>query len=160
MFFRRLLGLRVPRHIARKEVIMEEPDGARLVPELQQFISDCADYVRTRNLSRMPSYLRIFFYYEQDTVVIGLSNRLEAFVEELANSRDLRIIGTLNEMPILVPDAHTRPFANPRWNKAAGIFIPVGIFFWMRIWRYRLRLWRDLEVLQKHCAYIITRLNH
>lgn len=158
MFFRRLLGLRVQRRIARKEVIMEAPDTERLVPELQQFVGDCSDYVRTHSLSRMPSYLRIYFFYEPDKVVVGLSNRLEAFVEELANSRDLRVIATLNEMPILVPDAHTRPFTDARWNKVAGIFFPVGIFFWLRIWRYRLRLWRDLEVLQKHCTYLIRRL--
>lgn len=159
MFFRRLLGLRLQRHIARKEVVMEEPNSQRLVPELQQFIADCDVYVQTHHLSLMPNYLHIFFLNEQDQVVRGLSERLETFVEELANSRDLRVIGTLNEMPILVPDAHTRPFADVRWNRLVGVFfIPVGAVLWLRIWRYRLRLWRDLEQLKKYCSYLITRL--
>ena len=155
---RRLLGLRVHRHIARKEVIMEEPNAPRLIPELQTFCEDCENYVQTHHLSLMPNYFRIFFHYEPDRVVIDLSDRLERFVEELSNSRDNRVIGTLNDMPILIPDAHTRPFEDMRLNRLVGVIFPVGLVFWFRIWRYRLRLWRDLEQLQKQCGYVITRL--
>ena len=157
-FFRRLLGLREARHIARKEVIMEEPDAQRLVPELQDFITNCSDYIDHHGLSKPPSYLKIFFSYAPDRVVIDLSARLETFVEELSNSRDNRIIAALNEMPILVPDAHTRPFESARLNQIAGVLLPVGGIMWLRIWRYRLRLLRDLEQLQKQCSYIISRL--
>ena len=155
---RRLLGLRVNRHIARKEVIMEEPNAQRLIPELQTFCEDCENYVQTHHLSLMPNYFRIFFRYEPDRVVIDLSNRLENFVDELSNSRDNRVISTLNDMPILIPDAHTRPFEDMRLNRLVGVVFPVGLVFWFRIWRYRLRLWRDLEQLQKQCGYVITRL--
>jgi lipopolysaccharide export system permease protein len=155
---RRLLGLRVNRHIARKEVIMEEPNAQRLIPELQTFCEDCENYVQTHHLSLMPNYFRIFFRHEPDRVVIDLSDRLENFVDELSNSRDNRVIGTLNEMPILIPDAHTRPFEDMRLNRLVGVVFPVGLVFWFRIWRYRLRLWRDLEQLQKQCGYVMTRL--
>ncbi len=155
---RRLLGLRVNRHLARKEVIMEEPNAQRLIPELQTFCEDCENYVQTHHLSLMPNYFRIFFRYEPDRVVIDLSNRLENFVDELSNSRDNRVISTLNDMPILIPDAHTRPFEDMRLNRLVGVVFPVGLVFWFRIWRYRLRLWRDLEQLQKQCGYVIMRL--
>ena len=157
-FFRKLFGLRLHRNIARKEVIMVDPDTARLLPELQQFANDCQDYVQTHHLHLMPNYFKVFFRYEPDTVVINLSERLEAFVDELGNSRDNRVIATLNQMPILAPDAHTRPFRRPRLNVLVGLLFPVGIVLWIRIWRYRLRLWRDLEQLQKQCAYLIERL--
>ena len=157
-FFRRLLGLRLHRNIARKEVIMYEVDPSHVLPLLEQFRADCAAYVEARHLWRMPSYLRTFFRYEPDSTVIDLSERLEMLVDELANSRDSRVIGTLNAMPILVPDAHTRPFRRPRLNMLMGILFPVGIILWVRIWRYRLRLWRDMDQLQKHCDYISTRL--
>jgi len=39
-----------------------------------------------------------------------------------------------------------------------GIFFPVGIFFWFRIWRYRLRLWHDLQQLQKQTDFILERI--
>lgn len=157
-FFRRLLGLRLHRSIARKEVIMYEVDPSHAIPLLEQFRADCAAYVEARHLWRMPSYIRTFFRYEPDSTVIDLSERLEVLVDELANSRDNRVIGTLNAIPILVPDAHTRPFRRPRLNMLMGILFPVGIILWVRIWRYRLRLWRDMDQLQKHCDYISTRL--
>ena len=157
-FFRRLLGLRLHRNITRKEVIMVDPDYERLKPELQQFAKDCYDYVHTHRLHLMPNYFKVFFRYEPDTRVIQLSEHLETIVEELGNSSDNRIIGALNEMPFLVPDAHTRPFRRPKLNILVGMLFPVGIVLWIRIWRYRLRLWRDLEQLQKQCKYIAKRL--
>lgn len=90
--------------------------------------------------------------------MIDLAERLDAAVDELANSRDNYILATLNEVPILVPDAHTRPFRNPKLNRVVGIFFPVGIFFWFRIWRYRLRLWHDLQQLQKQTDFILERI--
>lgn len=157
-FFRKLFGLRQKRAIVRKEVIMNEVDPEKLIPQLQQFNQDCAAYSAARNLWRMPNYFRVFFRYEKDTTVIALSDQLEALVEDLSNSRDNRVIAALNEIPILVPDAHTRPFRNPQLNNLIGILFPIGIVVWIRIWRYRLRLWRDMEQLQKQCTYIIERL--
>ncbi|MCR5179640.1 MAG: LptF/LptG family permease [Bacteroidaceae bacterium] len=158
-FFRRLLGLRIHRHITRKEVIMNDPDYEGLRPLMQQYIADCAAYNQHHKLRRIPSYWRTFFHYEEDVEVIKLSERLEEFVLELSNSRDFRIIGTLDQMPILVPDAHTRPFRHPRLNTLVGILFPVGLVLWFRIWRYRLRLWHDLEQLQKQFRYIIQRID-
>lgn len=157
-FFRRLFGLRVNRSINRKEVIMNEVDAEKMIPELEAFCQDCASYVEARHLWRMPNYFRTFFRYESDSVVIGLTDRLEEMVEELSNSRDNRIIGALNEIPILEPDAHTRPFHNAKLNNLLGVLFPVGIVLWIRIWRYRLRLWRDMDQLQKQCKYIVERL--
>lgn len=159
-FFRRLLGLRLHRNISMKEVIMEDPDYHRLLPELQQFNSDCEAYVQARRLYKIPNYFRVFFRYEPDTVVIGLCERLEALILELSNSRDAHIVATLNDMPIVAPDAHTRPFRNARRNIIVGVLFPIGIILWIRIWRYRLRLWRDMEQLQKQVTYICQRINH
>lgn len=157
-FFRRLLGLRLHRNISMKEVIMEDPDYNRLLPELRKFNDDCAAYVQARRLHLMPNYFRVFFRYEPDTVVVGICERLEALILELSNSSDPRIIATLNNMPIVAPDAHTRPFRNARRNMIVGILFPIGIVLWIRIWRYRLRLWRDMEQLQKQVDYICQRI--
>ena len=157
-FFRRLFGLREHRHIARKDVILNDPDYATLIPDIRQFMADCAAYKERHHLWIMPSYWRTFFRYEEDQEVIMLSTQLEQFVMELSNSTDLRLLAMLNDMPILVPDAHTRPFRRPWLNTAVGLFFPLGIALWLRIWRYRVRLWRDLEQLQKLCQQVIDRI--
>ncbi len=157
-FFRKLFGLRTHRVINRKEIIMDEVVPETVIPEIQSLTDDCTGYVQSHRLWRMPNYFRIFFRYEPDSVVIELSDRLEALVEELGNSRDNRVIAALNDVPILVPDAHTRPFRNLRLNIALGILFPIGIVLWFRIWRFRLRLWRDLQQTKKQCLYIMERL--
>ena len=157
-FFRRLLGLRAHRRLNPKDVIIDPPDYPVLAEELQSLIDDCEAYVQMHNLHRMPNYISIFFRYVEDRTVISINNRLEALVEQLHNSRDGAIVARLNDLPILVPDAHTRPFRNPRLNVAAGIFLPLGLFFFLRIWRYRLRLWYDMQQIQKHAGYIRERI--
>ena len=79
-------------------------------------------------------------------------------VAEMHNSRDSVILGTLNELPVLVPDAHTRPFRDARWNMAAGLFLPVGLLFYVRIWRFRARLRRDMNVIQEKLQRIEDRI--
>lgn len=158
MFFMRLFGLRESRKLNRKDVIINEPDYPKLCQQMTELQNDCKSYVEEKHLVRMPNYKKIFFEYEKDTVVADLDERLEAIIEELHNSRDTRLVMMLNELPVLVPDAHTRPFDNVRWNMAAGIFLPLGLFFWFRIWRYRLRLLRDMAVIQEQTQNIINRI--
>lgn len=157
-FFMLFLGLRAHRRLSRKEVVIHEPDYLRVESELTMMERDCRNYMGEARLWHMPSYWHTFFRYRSDTVVIGLNGRLEALVEELHNSQDSVVISALNELPILIPDAHTRPFRNSRLNMVCGIFFPVGILLWMRIWRFRLRLLRDMNRICRLCPMIRERL--
>ncbi|MCR4591943.1 MAG: LptF/LptG family permease [Bacteroidaceae bacterium] len=148
-FFMKLFGLRISRTLSRKEVIIYDPDYPKCYEEMRQLIEDSKDYSANHNLLLMPSYWNIFFHYQEDTTVKKISERLEDLIDELHNSKNNYIIGLLNMIPYIIPDAHTRPFRNPNWNKWAGIILPVGLFFWLRIWRYQLRLSRDLDKLQE-----------
>lgn len=148
-FFMHLLGLRSTRKINRKEVIINNPDYKRIQQDLETLSLDCQDYVKRYHLRRIPNYWRLFFRYQEDSVVIRLNNRLEDLIEELHNSRDNVILTRINEFPIVNPDAHTRPFHNARWNMFTGIFFPLGLFFFFRIWRYRLRLFNDMQNIQR-----------
>lgn len=157
-FFRRLLGLRAKRNINRKEVIIDPPSYRRVASELEQLSADCAAYVKRARLHLIPNYWKLFFRYRHDKIVVDISERLEMLVEELHNSRDAVILTRINELPVLVPDAHTRPFGNRRLNMAAGILLPVGILLFLRVWRYRLRLWKDLQQIQKISKQITDRI--
>lgn len=158
MFFMRLFGLRESRKLSRKEVVIYEPDYRRLQADMALLRADCRDYATRHRLMRIPDYRRIFFRYEDDTAVMDLDRRLETIVAELHNSRDSVILGTLNELPVLVPDAHTRPFRNARWNMAAGLFLPVGLLLYVRIWCFRARLRRDMNVIQEKLQRIADRI--
>ena len=154
-FFMKLLGLRASRKLNRKEVIINDPDYTTLPQRLGELSDFCIECRRTMHLRRIPNYIDIFFHPGQDKRAAQLSERLEALIEELHNSRDNTILALINQYPVVSPSAHTRPFDNGRLKMAFGIIFPVGIIIFLRIWRYRLRLRLDLRNIE-HINNLIT----
>ena len=83
---------------------------------------------------------------------------MDNIVQDLANSKDGRIIHALNDLPLIYASAHVSPFYNQKWNKAAGIFLPVGIVLWVRVWIFRMRLHKDMKQTDAAAAKIIARI--
>ena len=157
-FFMKLLGLRASRKLNRKEVIINDPDYTTLPQRLGELSDFCIECRRTMHLRRIPNYIDIFFHPGQDKRAAQLSERLEALIEELHNSRDNTILALINQYPVVSPSAHTRPFDNGRLNMAFGIIFPLGIIIFLRIWRYRLRLRLDLRNIENLNTTIINRI--
>ena len=157
-FFMKLLGLRASRKLNRKEVILNDPDYSTLSQRLGNLSEFCIECRKTMHLHRIPNYIDIFFRPGQDKRAAQLSDRLEALIEELHNSRDNVVIMYINEYPIINPSAHTRPFDSKRLNMAIGLIIPLGILFFLRIWRYRLRLRLDLQNIMRINTLISERI--
>ncbi len=159
-FFKRLLGLRTKRKLNRKEIIITPPNYPVATQQLTELMQECQQYCTRKKLLNIPSYYAIFFRYHEDHIVRDLMDRLDAIIDELHNSRDPVIIGALNDMPLLYADAHTRPFHNARQNIATGIIFPIGIILWIRIWMFRIRLYRDMNQIQELGTLIINRINN
>lgn len=155
---RKILGLRISRHIARKEVIIHDPDYPVVKTELMALSQEWQAYAQKSRLRLPPNYLHIFFHNIDDHEVISLSRKMENLITILSNSRDATILDALNKLPIVSTHAHTRPFHNYKWNMVLGIIFPVGIFFYFRIWRYRLRLYKDIQQIKKYSAFIAERI--
>ena len=155
---RKILGLRISRHIARKEVIIHDPDYPVVKTELMALSQEWQAYAQKSRLRLPPNYLHIFFHNIDDHEVISLSRKMENLITILSNSRDAAILDALNKLPIVSTHAHTRPFHNYKWNMVLGIIFPVGIFFYFRIWRYRLHLYKDIQQIKKYSAFIAERI--
>ena len=155
---RKILGLRISRHIARKEVIIHDPDYPVVKTELMALSQEWQAYAQKSRLRLPPNYLHIFFHNIDDHEVISLSRKMENLITILSNSRDAALLDALNKLPIVSTHAHTRPFHNYKWNMVLGIIFPVGIFFYFRIWRYRLRLYKDIQQIKKYSAFIAERI--
>lgn len=157
-FFVRLFGLRTSRHIFRKEVIIDEPRLDKLPAEIEVLISACKAYNEKTKLLRAPSYVNIFFHHVPDRVAEQIDEQMERIVEELSNSRNRVVLEVLNRYPILYTHAHTSPFDKKWANVAAGLFVPLGIVLWFRIWRFRLRLYRDMRVIVRTSEQLLALL--
>jgi hypothetical protein len=90
--------------------------------------------------------------------LLGLINNiLEMAIEDLGYSTDTRILAELNHYPIIATHAHTRPFRRRWMNILTGLVLPVGIFFYFRMIRFRLRLYQDLRTIRQTSERIIPR---
>lgn len=146
--FMRILGLRIRRHISSKEVIIHTPDYAKDADILSNMSESLVEYARKTNLKSPPNIIRTFFVFQPDHEIGNISKQLEEVIEDLANTRNKAIMSELNRYPILVTKAHTRPFEKRWMNIVAAVIIPAGLFFYFRMWRFRLRLYRDLKVIK------------
>ena len=156
--FRRFFGLRIKRPIYRKEVVINDPHYAENLVQLKQMNRELTEYSLTHRLKHAPSWVKVFFKYEPDNVMERIVPQLEQIIEDLSNSRDRTIINHLSQYPVMSERAHTRPFERKWLNIVAAAVIPLGFVLYMRMWRYRLRLQRDLKVVQAENKVIISRI--
>lgn len=148
-FFRKLLGIRQSRHIFKKEVIIHTPDYADVVNRLEAISRQCQDYANKHKLLGPPNYFQIFTNNEHDDAIREISLQMENLIEELANSKDNILLNMLNKYPYLSVKAHKSLFDNRWLNLIFGIIVPAGLLVWLNIWRYRVRLDKDLKVILK-----------
>ena len=153
-----LLGMRLKRNIMAKEVIINEPDYGRDAELLSEVTERAQAYAEAHRLKTAPNVKRVFFEYQADNEMEEINRLLETAIDDLGNTRDKTILNLLNEYPIMSVKAHTRPF-NRQWlNTAAAILVPVGLVLYIRMWRFRLRLLKDLRVVVHNNNQIIAQI--
>jgi hypothetical protein len=145
-WFKKIAGIRSVRHLFRKEVIIHDPDYVRLPGELQRLSADCRAYAEKKTLMRAPNYFRLWMNdAPHDEEVVALNERLETLIDEMSNTRSIPLLTALNNYPVIAVHAHVRPFRNYWLNMLCGAIVPVGLFFYFRIWAFRIRLNKDME---------------
>lgn len=157
------LGWRTKRHVYGKEVIIEDPNYIEDRQLLLNLNDDIRRYAEEHRLKSLPNVVQMFFRYQPDHEVERISNELEKVIDDLTNTRDKVLLNELNSYPVLAVKAHTRPFEHKWLNIVSAIIIPLGLFFYLRMWRFRIRLLRDLrQIVQTNDAVTeqITKIVH
>ncbi len=155
----RILGMRRKRSIAGKEVIIEDPDYLRDKSELIRLNEEVTQYAHEHHLKSPPNIIKVFFKYQPDHEIERISEELESIIEDLGNTRDPMIITLLGKYPVVSEKAHTRPFERRWLNIASAILLPIGAFLYIRMWRFRLRLYKDLKTIKQVSNQIIKRID-
>lgn len=156
--FRRFFGLRVKRPIYRKEVVINDPDYVADLERLESITNEIHLYSQSHRLKHAPNWIKVFFRYEPDHKIEAINEELETVIEDLSNSRDRTIVNHLSAYPIMSVKAHTRPFERRWLNIVSAVIVPFGLVLYLRMWRYRLRLWRDLRTVKAENDIIIGRI--
>ena len=121
-FFRKLLGIRVKRHLARKEVIINDPDYPAISERLQELVHECRTYRKGVRRLLLVQLLVHIIRNRRDEKLEWISDELEDCVEELSNARDRAIFHYLNRLPIL----RTEPRFHNRLRKDLKTVIDAG----------------------------------
>ena len=121
-FFRKLLGIRVKRHLARKEVIINDPDYPAVSERLQELVHECRTYRKGVRRLLLVQLLVHIIRNRRDEKLEWISDELEDCVEELSNARDRAIFHYLNRLPIL----RTEPRFHNRLRKDLKAVIDAG----------------------------------
>ena len=157
-FFMKLLGLRQKRHYFGKEVIITDPDYQADAEKLERINQDITLYNKEHKLVHLPNVINVFFKYEPDHEIERINAELEEVIEDLTNTANKYILHDMNQYPVLSVKAHKRPFERKWLNIIAAIIFPVGTLLYLRMWRFRLRLFRDLKVISQTNTDIIQRI--
>ena len=149
-WFKKIVGIRSVRHLFRKEVIIHDPDYVRLPDDLRKLSVDCRVYADKKRLKRAPNYVKLWMNdAPRDEEMVEINDRLESYIDEMSNTRSVALLTALNNYPVIPVHAHVRPFRNYWLNMLCGIVLPLGLFFYFRIWAFRIRLSKDMERIIK-----------
>ena len=158
LFFIRVLGLRQKRNLMYKEVVISPPDYAADAEKLRAIIADIDAYRQEQHLLRWPNPIAVFFRPGDDQRIKEINDSLNFVIDDLSNTRDHHVLHHLNSIPVIATHAHTRPFRRRWLNALTGLVLPLGIFFYIRMIRFRLRLFRDLAATEEACKAIVSQL--
>ena len=152
------LGLRMKRHVSGKEVIIEDPKYPEDVNSLLQINEGIGQYIAQHKLLHLPNPIEVFFRPGDDQTIEQIVDKLENVIEDLSNTKDRQIITYLNHYPIVATHAHTRPFRQKWLNIVTGLILPLGLFFYLRMCRFRLRLRKDLNKITETSELVVNRI--
>ena len=100
-FFRKLFGIRVSRHVFKKEVIIHTPDYTRICQDLDKLCLECETYGENHKLLGPPNYYQVFTNNKHDDAIKEISLQMEGLVEEMSNTKDGVLLNLLNNYPFL-----------------------------------------------------------
>ena len=155
-WFKRVVGIRNVRHLFRKEVIIHDPDYVRIPGDLRALSVDCRAYAEKKALKRAPNYFKLWMAGNRDEVMEKINERLETLIDEMSNTKSITLLTELNNYPIIPIHAHVRPFRRYWLNLLCGVLFPIGLFFYFRIWIFRIRLNKDMERIIKTNEEVIA----
>ena len=120
--------------------------------------ADIDRYVHEHNLLLAPNFVKVFFKYAPDHEVEQMTQRLEQVIEDLSNTKDRQLLAALNDYPFMTERSHTRPFERRWLNVLAALVVPLGLFLYLRMWHFRLRLLRDFRLVRKLNEQVVARI--
>ena len=88
-------------------------------------------YRKENRLNSLPGVEKVFLNENDDTLE-RINEKMENLIEEMGNSKNKKVIMSLNEFPVLSTHATTSPFKRRWLNIVSLIIFPIGIIIYLR----------------------------
>ena len=125
IFFRRLVGLRQPRHVEMKEFVMEDFSPAVAIEMIDNIGLQINDLLASA--SARPGYISFWRAGYDRRALQSVIVAVDSVIEYLSTSRDKDIVNRLNMLPVLRSLLLYRPTVYPALAWAFIIMFPVGL---------------------------------
>ncbi len=142
-----LVGKRPGRKVERKEVIIYSPNYDALLPRLENLIKDCQQYTATHR--RWVNYIHFWKQGGKDHTAETLAQEMESIIEELSNSDQNLLLNKLMDYPIIGGYNRLNLHLQGKKGLAVGLFIPIGLPFYLLAIYQRKLLLHDIQTIQK-----------
>lgn len=157
-FFRKLMGIREPRSVGRKEVIINEISVSEAIQQLKQLLDYCSELGQKLN-----GKLTYSEFWNGNLSLKEEVNKtgeyLDKVVAYLNDSHNNNIVDRLSEFPWIYSTWLLAPYY-PSWLKTfLRLFYPIGFIIYKESLNRRQRLLKDLNKTEELSQYLLSELN-
>lgn len=156
-FFRKLLGLRSPRSVAYKEVIINDISAEDALDRLDRLTELCKRFLETHKLKM--GYLAYFKKGWNIARVAYIVRALNDDIQYLSDSHDLKVVDFLSMYPDFGARRILHPARKPWQAWTLAIVFPVGLVVYAVGFVARRRLLADLRQTIDISTRISTRIH-
>lgn len=146
-FFRRITGRVEKRSLEIKELAMVNVDKMRAIDMLTVLEANCRQYIAENATNS--SFVNYWFYGYSRTKLLALRSEVEAVVDYISNSRSSRVVGMLNEFPILRSLWLYHPCRYKWLGIAAIVMFPFGVTVYLLGRKALQRLVSELVTIER-----------
>ena len=144
-FFRKLRGVRLPRSVARKEVVINEISVPVALERLSGLIDECQLLIE--KLSLKPRYSAIWKYTSLCKEIDAAGENLDSLIDYLSDCRDNNVVDKLSDYPWIYDTFLITP-TRPAWLSMLLKWIyPIGLPVYLISLRKRKGLVKSLQTV-------------
>jgi len=143
-WIRRRLGLPETRHIVLKEVIINDINTGRALAMVENLHTEASEWLSSHN--RRPSYKEYWDGTWQPEPIDHIGELADRLTGYLSDSRDVKVIDTINRYPVVKSLWILRPFKGERTRKVLKWLAPAGIIFYLASLTYSRRVYNDIHI--------------
>lgn len=148
-FFRRLLGLHQTRHLALKEVIIEEMEPATALAMIGSLKEQCNEFLaRYKSRQGYLTYLQKGYDKPQ---LRAISDEIEKVVDYLSNSRDQQVLNKAMDYPIIRQMLTYHVTNYKHVGTALAVLFPVGLPLYLVGTHHQSNLKKEISTAVKVC---------